>query len=106
MGQLIFLEHLSLHKRLQCIDLAIGLALDQLHLTKCPFANDLDGAEITWLLFGAQEAQVLDLCFADVFCLLSLACCRNVWVVENLLQLGSTMRCNLSATPLHKQSEL
>lgn len=54
---LILFEHLTLAEGLHGVDLACVDLLDQAHLTKRAFSNDLDGSKVFEAKAGAAESE-------------------------------------------------
>ena len=90
MCKLVFLKHLSLIERLECVDLAILCTGDELDLSKSTFADLLYGNEIIGFFFGAEETKVPCFCTTSLLKLTVLFLLRVSVALKVLIELSST----------------
>ena len=90
MCKLVFLEHLSLIKRLECVDLAVLCTGNELDLSKCTFTDLLHSDKIIGFFFGAEETKGPCFCTASLLKVTVLFLLRVPVTLEELIKLSGT----------------
>lgn len=95
-GQLVLLEHLSLDERLESVDLAIGLPLHQLDLTKCTLSDNLDCLEVVRGFLGPEESKEVGFPYGNGSGVLTFLLLGHGGVTNKLVQVRGTNQPGVS----------